>query len=111
MRSNAQSLKEYGRGIIGGRIFSLPIVYTMEMWWAGFILPPEKLLVNVIVTFLLLVGYNSVVGLRKDRSFWEVCRESVEEIGLGFVASFLFRVRIGRVEWSMYFYEIGGNPI
>src|SRR5690606_32449269 len=111
MRSNAQSLKEYGRGIIGGLIFSLPIVCTMEMWWAGFILPPEKLLVNVLVTFLLLVGYNSFSGLRKDNSFWEVCRESVEEIGLAFVATFLFLLLIDRVEWSMSFYEIAGKTI
>lgn len=31
------SLQEYARGIAGGLIFSLPLLYTMEVWWAGFI--------------------------------------------------------------------------
>src|SRR5690554_4313257 len=80
VRSWSISAKEYGRGIVGGIIFSLPIVYTMEMWWAGFTLPPEKLLVNVLVTLALLLGYNYFCGLRSGESFWEelarICRRN-----------------------------------
>lgn len=111
MRSSSQSLKEYGRGIIGGLIFSLPIIYTMEMWWAGFTLPPEKLLLNVVVTYLLLLGYNNFCGIHHDHTFWDVCRESVEEIGIAFLATFLFLWLIGRLDLSMSISEMAGKTI
>jgi len=31
-RSTAESLQEYGRGIAGGLMFSIPLLYTMEVW-------------------------------------------------------------------------------
>lgn len=106
-----QSLKEYGRGIIGGLLFSLPIIYTMEVWWTGFIASPEKLLAYVVATFLLLLGYNKFAGMRKDASFWEICRDSVEEIGLAFIATFLFLCLIDRINLGMSLYEIAGKTI
>jgi len=38
-----KSIQEYARGIAGGMMFSLPLLYTMEMWWSGFILHPLRL--------------------------------------------------------------------
>lgn len=83
----------------------------MEVWWLGFILPPEKLIAYMAGTFLLLLGYNNFSGLHEDHSFGEVCRDSVEEIGLAFVLTFLFLLLIGRVDFSMSFYEITGKTI
>jgi uncharacterized membrane protein len=62
------SLKEYGRGLAGGLLFSLPMLYTQEMWRAGGLLGPERLLVGVLGTFLMLLGYNRFSGLRCDAS-------------------------------------------
>ena len=41
-RPIAKSLQEYGRGIAGGMLFSLPLLYTMEVWWAGFSIHPWR---------------------------------------------------------------------
>ncbi|HET8885801.1 MAG TPA: TIGR02587 family membrane protein [Salinimicrobium sp.] len=106
-----RTLKEYGRGIIGGLIFSLPLIYTMEVWWAGFIAPPGYLLSAILVTFLLLLGYNRYAGMRKDSTFWEVCWDSVEEIGLAFIVSFLFLLLIDRINFEMSLDEIAGKVI
>jgi hypothetical protein len=38
-----KSLQEYARGIAGGLLFSLPLIYTMEVWWAGFTSHPMRL--------------------------------------------------------------------
>jgi putative integral membrane protein (TIGR02587 family) len=96
-RSIAKSLQEYGRGVAGGLLFSLPILYTMEMWWAGFITHPARLLVYILATFGLLLGYNRYAGLRRDASFGEVAIDSVEELGLGLVVSALTLWLLGRV--------------
>lgn len=106
-----KTLKEFGRGIIGGLLFSLPLVYTMEVWWAGFLAPPSYQLSAIVVTFLLLLGYNRYAGMKKDSTFWEVCWDSVEEIGLAFVVSFLFLLLISRIDFGMSFDEIAGKVI
>lgn len=109
--SNRKTLKEYGRGIIGGLLFSLPMVYTMEVWWTGFIAPPGYLLIYVLVTYLLLLGYNRYAGMKQDSSFSEICWESVEEIGIAFIASFLFLLLIDRIGFGMSLDEIAGKVI
>ncbi len=86
-RTVAESLREYGRGIAGGLMFSLPLLYTMEVWEAGCLSGPGHLLAFVAATFLLLLLYNRFAGLRRDASWWEVAIDSVEEMGIGVVLS------------------------
>lgn len=92
-----KSLKEYSRGIIGGLIFSLPLLYTMEMWWAGFIAKPLSLLVLLVFTFLLLLGYNRFAGVRPDTSRKAIVIDAVEEMGLGFLVAFLILLMLDRL--------------
>jgi hypothetical protein len=66
---------------VGGLLFSLPLLYTMEAWWAGCDVRPLALLCLVIGTFVLLLGYNLYAGIRYDKTSWEVVIDSVEEIG------------------------------
>jgi len=93
----ADSLREYGRGLAGGLIFSLPLLYTMEVWWAGFIAQPLRLFSYLLIIFLLLLGYNRYAGMRRDASWLEVAIDSVEELGLGVIASAATLFAIGRI--------------
>jgi putative integral membrane protein (TIGR02587 family) len=93
----ADSLREYGRGFAGGLIFSLPLLYTMEVWWEGFVAEPWRMLLYIIATFLLLLGYNRYAGLRRDASWVEVAIDSVEELGLGVITSAVVLYAIGRI--------------
>lgn len=95
--SIAGSLREYGRGVAGGLIFSLPLLYTMEVWWAGFIARPGRMLVYLLAVFLLLLGYNRYAGLRRDASMKEVAIDSVEELGLGVVIAAVALYALGRI--------------
>lgn len=106
-----ETKKEYGRGIIGGILFSLPLLYTMEVWWRGFTAPPAYLMAWIAVTYLLLLGYNSFAGMRKDASFMEVCWDSFEEIGLSIFVSFIFLLLIGKISFGMSLYEVTGKVI
>ena len=81
MRPVDQSLREYARGVAGGLLFSLPLIYTMEVWWAGFIAPPSRLLLSLAAGFFLLFGYNRYAGLHQDASWWEVAFEAVGVTG------------------------------
>ena len=106
-----ESLKEYARGVAGGLLFSLPMLYTMELWWSGFLASPLQLLTYLLVGFLLLFAYNHYVGLHNEPSFIEVVGESIEEMGMGLLLSFSILWICGRITPGMSLQEISGKLI
>ena len=90
-------------------MFSLPLLYTMEVWWAGFVAQPMRLLLYVGATFLLLLGYNHYAGLHHDASRREVVIDSVEEMGLGLIVAAVVLFLLGQLELDMNWYEIVGK--
>lgn len=106
-----QSAQEYARGIVGGLFFSLPLLFTMEVWWAGFVLPPGRLLVGLLGTLLLLIGYNRYAGIRKEADFLDTAIESVEELGLGIVVAVGSLWLLGRITLEMPIDEIIGKTV
>ena len=103
------SLREYARGMAGGLMFSLPLLYTMEVWWTGFVADPVRLMIYVVATFVLLLGYNHYAGLHQDASWSEVAIDSVEEMGLGLVVAALVLFLLGQLESDMQAFEIIGK--
>lgn len=110
-RGPAESLREYGRGIAGGMMFSLPLLYTMEVWQAGFMLHPGRILIYAFTTFALLLLYNRFSGLRRDASFLEVLIDSVEEMGIGLVLSALILWLTDRLHADMDVLEVLGKIV
>nr|MBA3240521.1 TIGR02587 family membrane protein [Acidobacteriota bacterium] len=78
-----------------------PLLYTMEVWWAGFSSHPWRLAAYVVATFVLLLGYNYYAGLRRDSCFEEVVIDSVEEMGLGLAVAACVLWLLGRVTFEM----------
>ncbi len=109
MRPVSKSLQEYARGIAGGLLFSLPLLYTMEVWWAGFSAHPLRLIFYTLATFGLLIGYNFYAGLRHDANWVEVVIDSVEEMGLGLLISATALLLLGRINFEMSFTEAIGK--
>ena len=107
----SESLREYARGLAGGLLFSLPMLYTMEIWWTGFLASPLRLMAGLAATFGLLILYNLFAGLRQDASFAEVLIDSVEEMGLGLACSALLLWLLGRIEPAMNLPEIIGKIV
>lgn len=108
-RSIGRSLQEYLRGIVGGLLFSLPLLYTMEVWWAGYTMHPIRLLLYVLATFTLLLGYNRYGGLRRDASSVEVAIDSVEEMGIGIAISTVVLWLLGQLTFDMQISEVVGK--
>ncbi|HNP71843.1 MAG TPA: TIGR02587 family membrane protein [Kouleothrix sp.] len=108
-RSVVQSLQEYGRGIAGGLLFSLPLLYTMEMWQAGITMHPVRQALGLAATAMLLLGYNRYAGLRHDASWLEVAIDSIEELGLGIVLATLILALLGRIAPGMPLGEVLGK--
>jgi len=98
------SLREYGRGIAGGFLFSLPLILTMEVWAAGVLVPPVHLLAGLAATYVLLCGYNAYAGLHHETRLGEIMVDSVEELGIGLTLSAAILLLLGRIrpdsDWS-----------
>ncbi|WP_416448150.1 TIGR02587 family membrane protein [Leeuwenhoekiella sp. A2] len=107
----SDSLKEYARGITGGLLFSLPMLYTMELWWAGFISSPLRLLIYFFVGILLLLAYNHYVGIRSSHTLLEGIAETIEEMGMGLLLTAAVLWLSGRITTDMSFSEINGKII
>ncbi len=106
-----RSLQEYGRGIAGGLLFSLPMLYTMEIWQFGFFLEPSRIFIYGVATFVLLMGYNRFAGLHQDATWLEVVIDSIEEMGIGVVLSALFLTVIGRITFDTTLPEAVGKAV
>lgn len=100
-RTVAQSAREYSRGIAGALVFSLPLLFTMEIWWAAAALHPGRILLYAVVTFGLLLLYNRYAGLREDAGWGEVAIDSVEEMGLGLMVAAGVLWLTGRIHGGM----------
>lgn len=106
-----ESLQEYGRGVAGGLMFSLPLLYTMEVWWAGFLLDSTVLLICIGITFLLLLGYNRYGGIHPDVGMLDVVIDSIEEFGIGILLATLVLFLLGQITPEMPREEILGKII
>lgn len=106
-----QSLEEYGRGVAGGLLFSLPLIYTMEVWWAGFLARPSHLLLYFFAGFSLLFAYNRYSGLHEDASWWEVAFEAVEEMGIGLLLAAFLLWLLGQVHAGTTLAEALGKVV
>jgi putative integral membrane protein (TIGR02587 family) len=110
-RTIGESFREYGRGVAGGLLFSLPLLYTAEVWHTGFAMPVGRMLALVFLTLLLLLGYNRYAGLRQDSSWIEVAIDSVEEMGLGLILSTFILYLLDRIGLEQPVHEIVGQIV
>lgn len=96
-----ESTQEYARGIAGGLLFSFPVLYTMEVWWAGYRTQPFGLIIIIFVTSLLLLAYNRYAGMRPGVAWKGVAIDSVEEMGIGLFVSFVMLLMLDEIELSV----------
>jgi putative integral membrane protein (TIGR02587 family) len=109
--TTTESLREYARGVGGGFLFSVPLLYTMEVWWAGFTVSPLRLLAGMAAVWVLLCAYNAYAGIRYDSGPAEIAIDSVEELGIGLVLAAVVLLLMGRIDLATAPSEIIGKVV
>lgn len=104
-----QSLREYTRAIGGGLVIGLPLLYTMEVWFHGFILPWWKILLLLGISYVIVLGYNGTAGFRRERSWGQLLVDSISTVGLGVVIAFVALLVLGRIEIGTSLREAAGK--
>jgi putative integral membrane protein (TIGR02587 family) len=92
------SARDYLRGIGGGLLVGLPLLFTLEVWTHAFLLPPWKVALLLGAGFVVVVGYNALTGFRAGGTRTDVLVDSVETLGLSMVVAFAALLLLGRID-------------
>lgn len=76
------------RGMCGGFLFGIPLLYTMEIWWIGSESKPGVLLLAIGVVFFVVFWLNRTEGFRRSRTrSHDALMDTVEAIAIGLLCS------------------------
>jgi putative integral membrane protein (TIGR02587 family) len=92
----ATSAEDVMRGVAGGAILGVPLLYTQEMWLHGRSVSPVVILAGVIATFAANVALSYFVGFRPGRTH-RPTEDAVVGMGLSILLSALLLVLLDRV--------------
>ncbi|GGE47650.1 membrane protein [Agaricicola taiwanensis] len=86
-RHNSEYARELARAAGGCILFAFPLQMTMEMWWLGFFMERERLLIFMIVGFALLLGLSYYSGFARDQPLKDDILDAFSAFGLGVIIS------------------------
>lgn len=77
------------RGVSGGFLFGIPLLYTMEVWWIGSYVGPLRMLLVLVFTFLIVFLLNQTSGFRNDTRIQtsDALKDAVEILAIGLVCT------------------------
>ena len=90
-----QTLKAYGRGVVGGLLVGMPSFMTMEIWWGGFTVAAGKLLGLIAFNYGVLLILQHYSGLHPRKTRGGQLRAALVAYGLGLFAASLVLVLLG----------------
>ncbi|MFN3634214.1 MAG: TIGR02587 family membrane protein [Rhizobium rhizophilum] len=89
------------RGLAGALLFSIPMLMTMEMWFLGFYMERERLLLLLVLNLPLLIGLSHRIGFEHTATWRESARDAIVAYGMGVLASALILVLLGVITIDM----------
>ena len=88
------------RGVAGALLFSIPMLMTMEMWFLGFYMDRERLLLLLLLNIPLLVGLSHRIGFERTTTWRESARDAMIAYGMGVASSALILLLRDALLWA-----------
>ena len=92
-----QELDDFARAFSGAFLFGIPLLYTMEMWWLGSLVPPWKLLVILVVALAANLVLCSSSGFRRERGWKGQLNQAVDTVAVGLVGSAIVLLVLNKI--------------
>ena len=87
------------RGLAGGFLIGIPLLYTMETWWIGGTVSPLRALLFLAVAYALNLGFVSWAGFRRqEQGSRHPFGDALEATALALAAAALTLVLLHRVQ-------------
>ncbi len=101
------------RGVAGGFLFGIPLLYTMEVWWIGSQLHPSVMLSLLATTFVVVFLLNRTEGFRKAQSqqFLDNLMDTVQILAIGIICVTCVLILLGEIELGTPLNEAAGKII
>jgi putative integral membrane protein (TIGR02587 family) len=90
-------LSDLIRGLSGGFLFGIPLLYTMEVWWIGTHSEPWRLLIILLVSFAINLMVSSFSGFRQEDEAHRPITDALEALAIGVVASTATLLVLGEI--------------
>ncbi len=102
-------LSDLVRGLSGGFLFGIPLLYTMEVWWLGTHVEPWRLLVLLLLSFAVNWMLSHFAGFHEELRAAGAVTEALEAMAIGIVAAGTTLLMLGEVRPGMPLQEIVGK--
>ena len=99
-KAEATKLPDLMRGVAGGVLLGVPLLYTQEVWDHGVTLDPAVILLLLAIAFGLGMALSYYVGFRGGRTHRPV-EDAIVGFGLSFVIAFLLLLILDRIQLDM----------
>jgi putative integral membrane protein (TIGR02587 family) len=101
------------RGVSGGFLFGIPLLYTMEVWWIGSYVSPLRMLLALVFTFLIVFLLNQTSGFRNDTRIRtsDALKDAVEILAIGLVCSGFTLILLQEITFDVPLSEALGKLI
>jgi putative integral membrane protein (TIGR02587 family) len=96
MTERATTPEDVMRGVAGGTILGVPLIYTQETWLHGRTVSPVVILGGLVVAFAVTVILSHFVGFRPGRTHRPV-EDAMVAMGLSLLLSALLLVLLDRI--------------
>ena len=83
------------RGVGGAAIIGVPLLFTMEVWQGGSVLPPFAGAGMLVFSLVACTGYNLLSGFRNDKGLRKAVMDAVEAVAIGLLLAGLVLAVIG----------------
>lgn len=115
LRSNSWSREfdDIVRGVSGGFLFGIPLLYTMEVWWIGSEISPPVMLSLLTTTFVIVFLLNRTEGFRKTQSqhFLDNVMDTVQILAIGIICVTFVLILLGEIRLGTPLNEAAGKII
>lgn len=108
-RANKQFAVGLLRAFAGAMIFSLPMLMTMEMWYLGFYMAPERFALFTALIIPLLVGLSHFLGFEPTFCWQDDVVDAFVAYAVGVITSVVILLLIGVLGPGMSAGEIVGK--
>ncbi|MGC1310374.1 MAG: TIGR02587 family membrane protein [Phormidesmis sp.] len=108
-----RELDDLVRGVCGGFLFGVPLLYTMEVWWIGSSVAPSRLLGVLLTTLLGTYLLSRTAGFRKAQATREreAIGDAVEAIAIGILCAAIMLVILRQITFETRLSEALGKVI
>ena len=101
------------RGVSGGMLVGVPLLYTMEIWWRGSELGPGLMALMVVITLVPVTGLIATTGFRRtrDRGALQVGMDVLDAMALATVCVFAAVLVVGAIHLGGPLHLMAGTVV